>query len=740
MMFYSQFILDKKGPLRTIWIAAHLERRLRKNQVTGTNISEAVDTILFAEVPIALRLSGHLLLGVVKIFSKKVNYLYHDCSEALVRIKQALNSVHIDLPSGGTMAPFLAITLPETCEFEYMELDDVKFQCTGNSDHHVTTRDQITLHDWSRDFPTRVQFRCHERSPCAGGPYTMFYLDEESQRQRPSLHLEARNPYIASLEEELMGVSPASVLPPLPLDGPLGFDEMDVDDTTSSFLSIEHTSPSSLSITTASVPLGDHRVEAETQMCMEEPIPPADIPDCETLRSAEQAPLQEPHLVEFVKLETGKETTDSGGEDEGQRVEETKEPILKESPVLEKRIQGFQRGPTPPTTPSSISGDDARLASMLDLTYAGGISPALNVMQTPKTPAPEERRPRSRKRKQIFDESIILDNWLMRQQLTNTEDIRQIRRKVPCTVSEVFKASRFSRIQQLFSEPSIPDCSFSISRMDKKDRVADLIFNEVPGMSTELLGLHKRGFTAEVAKVSPKEAPPKDPSKEMQRDCLSSQASEIEKATYVPEATVDTHIEKSNALDLTGTEELRLGMQVPEMSATEAITELSTDELMKVEIPSLGCAARPVNTAQAEPAGETHSMGFSMSEKEGDQGLSFLEEDSRCNAFVAECGGLSVKERDVGSFGNISIDDDSNGLPTRTRAVVQYLQTAFQKSGTVSKINLDKVLSRRTRKEAARMFFETLALKSKDYIEVQQEEAYTGILLSAKPKLCTAKF
>ena len=41
-MFYSQFILAKKGPLGTIWIAAHLERKLRKNQVTDTDIGVSV--------------------------------------------------------------------------------------------------------------------------------------------------------------------------------------------------------------------------------------------------------------------------------------------------------------------------------------------------------------------------------------------------------------------------------------------------------------------------------------------------------------------------------------------------------------------------------------------------------------------------------------------------------------------------------------------------------------------------
>lgn len=45
-MFYSQFILAKKGPLGTIWIAAHLERKLRKNQVADTDIGVSVGKFL----------------------------------------------------------------------------------------------------------------------------------------------------------------------------------------------------------------------------------------------------------------------------------------------------------------------------------------------------------------------------------------------------------------------------------------------------------------------------------------------------------------------------------------------------------------------------------------------------------------------------------------------------------------------------------------------------------------------
>ena len=41
-MFYSHQILAKKGPLGTIWIAAHMDRKLRKNQIADTCIGDSV--------------------------------------------------------------------------------------------------------------------------------------------------------------------------------------------------------------------------------------------------------------------------------------------------------------------------------------------------------------------------------------------------------------------------------------------------------------------------------------------------------------------------------------------------------------------------------------------------------------------------------------------------------------------------------------------------------------------------
>ena len=45
-MFYSVQLLAKKGPLGTVWIAGHLDKRLKRNQIYETNISSSVGEVV----------------------------------------------------------------------------------------------------------------------------------------------------------------------------------------------------------------------------------------------------------------------------------------------------------------------------------------------------------------------------------------------------------------------------------------------------------------------------------------------------------------------------------------------------------------------------------------------------------------------------------------------------------------------------------------------------------------------
>lgn len=126
-MFYSQLVLAKKGPLSKVWLAAHWDRKLTKAQITQTNLIESANQIMNPTAPFALRMSGHLLLGVVRIYSRKAKYLLSDCQDALIKIKMAFRPGVVDLPSEANTANYHSITLPEPtgdmADFEIGEID-----------------------------------------------------------------------------------------------------------------------------------------------------------------------------------------------------------------------------------------------------------------------------------------------------------------------------------------------------------------------------------------------------------------------------------------------------------------------------------------------------------------------------------------------------------------------------------------------------------------------------------------
>jgi cohesin complex subunit SCC1 len=90
-----------------------MERKLSKTQTLQTDIEQSVgtrsspsrftqtvsnkrdiDAIMGQEIEVmALRLSGQLLLGVVRIYSRKAKYLLDDCNEALLKIKMVYPAI-----------------------------------------------------------------------------------------------------------------------------------------------------------------------------------------------------------------------------------------------------------------------------------------------------------------------------------------------------------------------------------------------------------------------------------------------------------------------------------------------------------------------------------------------------------------------------------------------------------------------------------------------------------------------
>ncbi|KAF2656040.1 hypothetical protein K491DRAFT_403488 [Lophiostoma macrostomum CBS 122681] len=116
-MFYPTELLQRTGPLARVWLAANRENKLSKNQILQDKIADDIAVISRPEVaggPLSLRLSGQLLLGVVRIYSRKARYLLDDCTEALMKIKTAFKPGNIDLPTNQShLANPASLTLPD---------------------------------------------------------------------------------------------------------------------------------------------------------------------------------------------------------------------------------------------------------------------------------------------------------------------------------------------------------------------------------------------------------------------------------------------------------------------------------------------------------------------------------------------------------------------------------------------------------------------------------------------------
>ncbi|XP_044783715.1 double-strand-break repair protein rad21-like protein 1 isoform X6 [Bubalus kerabau] len=145
-MFYTHVLMSKRGPLAKIWLAAHWEKKLTKAHVFECNLEITIEKILSPKVKIALRTSGHLLLGVVRIYNRKAKYLLADCSEALLKMKMTFRPGLVDLPKESFEAAYSTITLPE----EFHDFDTLTMNSIDVSECSIQNQskpEEITLRE-----------------------------------------------------------------------------------------------------------------------------------------------------------------------------------------------------------------------------------------------------------------------------------------------------------------------------------------------------------------------------------------------------------------------------------------------------------------------------------------------------------------------------------------------------------------------------------------------------------------
>ncbi|XP_009069282.1 PREDICTED: double-strand-break repair protein rad21-like protein 1 [Acanthisitta chloris] len=190
-MFYVHLLINKRGPLAKIWLAAHWEKKLTKAQIFECNLETTVEKIIYPKFAIALRTSGHLLLGVVRIYHRKAKYLLADCSEALTKMKTAFRPGLLDLPVENTEADYQSITLPE--EFHDFETPLPDVNAIDVAEHFTLNQSRAEDITLTEDYESNILL-CDSN-------FEILLRDEQNGLDKDILAMEEAHPLSPDLPE-----------------------------------------------------------------------------------------------------------------------------------------------------------------------------------------------------------------------------------------------------------------------------------------------------------------------------------------------------------------------------------------------------------------------------------------------------------------------------------------------------------------------------------------------------------
>ncbi|KAK6461322.1 Rec8 like protein-domain-containing protein [Scheffersomyces coipomensis] len=153
----TETLISKQGPLGYVWLAANYDKKLTKHQLLSANISDSTEFIVNSSInysnsesspqentngssetngnTITLRLSGQLLLGIVRIYSRKTKYLLDDVNDILIKLKTSFkyaSGINLGIDGGSINSNQINLNLKDTI------VSNVK---------SITLQDQVTQFD-----------------------------------------------------------------------------------------------------------------------------------------------------------------------------------------------------------------------------------------------------------------------------------------------------------------------------------------------------------------------------------------------------------------------------------------------------------------------------------------------------------------------------------------------------------------------------------------------------------------
>ncbi|KAJ8767984.1 hypothetical protein K2173_020924 [Erythroxylum novogranatense] len=721
---------------------------------------ENTDKLLQDEFDVVTyRILAYLLLGIVRIYSRKVDYMLKDCNEVLLQIKNFVVSNKDANIIENLCAPYFSITLPERFELDAFDLD-IGEDITGGN---VRPSEEITLKDgmWkSRD----------------SGNYSLgeYHPEEDTFPAAYNVNEDVRLPYIMEFD---IGISTSRKFSLIHQSseksrGDISSQHERMDLQVTRVVGKEPPGPITLSYEVhqagKKLATGKDEMHGEASMqqvwddsffqeaCLnleifttigKEPVNPTKLCNEENHQTDGQN-ISVPHLLQsenevhkvveencnFSHLEASIEKLQVRNYYNEECVNMRRFCVVEEPPKKSKQHSEGQSSDPHPMKFSEVtlSGNDncqvVGNPSTAETTPkskfpnpSGATTPEFLCIRTPAT---KEHPCPTRKRKCIIDDVIVFPNNVIKQCIENSSDLVKKRRKAPCSAFAAWTASRVSSLPHGFLEPLISCTSlelrslfsaskFNIPELVESAELPEKLASECPNVGgmeetrevlidLDIAESHSAGIS--VAAVEPpeklnmSECPPLDgvaENGELSERVMLNFSGELESPTVGrlvmrPEKLI---VPKSPSVSL---EQTALAPETPIRN---------TSSLRAFESPE-----RPEISFSYEP-------GLEDAERE----------EYRTNVLGFD---VSVMFKDMNSY---EVDKpDYRGLSERTRFVARYLKRCFierARRKEAEMVNLSPVLKKSSKKEGARLFYEILVLKSKGYVDVQQENSYDDILV-----------
>ncbi|CAN6575102.1 unnamed protein product [Malus baccata var. baccata] len=763
-MFYSQRLLSRKGPLGGIWVAAYSFKKLKRSQVNQTDISSSIDEILQDEWDaVAYRVLAYLLLGVVRIYSKKVEYLYDDCSEVLVKINKFVVSTKKNAGADKLRAPYYAVTLPDRFELDAFDLGILEIEDVSGG--NMVADEEITLK--GINLRSRILFYLVL--------FVQFYMIQHDMKQIVRrgmeednfiqkcifiglIHLYCEHAYMTGFSKSMYNLSRCSnsrlVLQYFPVilcfenyfDMELRASSSGAKSAAVVYEPTRQIKPSGEGQETNGEQLKAPHVALSEVAIQGEANPEEKLQDLrlshedlnlETFDGTERGPYHHvkssgedhqidremvmeselvqpesqtcPNIVQdhnLITVEAGMEKLQSCtvSQEEYMDIDTFNEVKLRRELVCSSGQANHNDG-EPKKLPEMISPDSKERQIIMQedrdpLSVSCDGTPGVKIPDAgaPKfmvihTPASKEFARFSRKRKCVMDDMIVLPNEVIRKSINDASDLVSKRKKVPQTALAIWKASRIANLCHDFSEPLIPGNFLSLFTLcfispGPRGTVANHIFSAA--VSRELRSIFcktKLKITAPAEPVAPPEKlhAPESPS-----------GVKSEQVEIAPE----TPVLRSQSVKSFGTP------KSPDAVDMDILTPETFGEIEKEE-PPLGSREQPAPSGYAEE-------------------VPFLDRDQEHD--------FNLLNEDIDS--SEGVNPQLEGLSGRTRLVARCLHRRFPncKNGGKEEVNLLEVSKGRTKKEAARLFYELLVLKTQGYVNVKQDVSYGDILISNRQK------